>query len=101
MIVGLRRDMMYSAQFDTSLQLYVIYAERVPALTGSDVIFINCNQVQHEITDPEKVALCTVYLPRDDYPYNNNNLANPIVRPIQTIKRLHKLTFTNVYRSVE
>ena len=73
MIVGLRRDMMYSAQFNTSLQLYVIYAERVPALTGSDVIFINCNQVQHEITDPEKVALCTVYLPSDDYPYNNNN----------------------------
>ena len=93
-IVGIRRDTMYSAQFDTSLQLYVVYAERVPSFTGSDVIFINCKQVQHEVTDPEKVALCTVYLPSDDYPYNNNSLPNPIIRPIQTIKRLHRLTFT-------
>ena len=96
MVIGIRRDMMYIAQFDSSLQLYVVYADREPDLNGADVIYITCDEAQLQISDPEKIPLCSVFLPNDNYPFINSVLSNPIIRPIQTIKRCCKLTI-NMY----
>ena len=96
MVVGIRRDMMYIAQFDSSLQLFVVYADRQPQLNGADVIYITCDEAQLQVYDLSRNPLCSIFLPSDNYPFINSVLSNPIIRPIQTIQRCGKFTI-NMY----
>ena len=95
-VVGLSPDNIYVSQFNIDTGKFTVYADCKPNLNGPDVIYIQNEESQWSMKNPELSALSTIYI-QDQYNNANIdiNITESLSQPIQMQGSItNKLTFT-------